>query len=247
VTLARVFPLHVDLFLPSFSHSLEPRPSLQWLCNAALACHVLLPLGKAPQERGGPGAAAAEALVAAWGSTGPAGPPAPSLWTLPPSATKAALTRGVLHANKLVAFVTLDVVLCGLRRLGAVVAGERRAGAGHRRGGPHGGAVGAAVLRLPEVQTLIKLVQHEVKGGSGASAGAGPVFARSLLLVRVLTVLRLYSKYLPTMVVGARFDLLNLFDDAVWRDDLVLLEVCVCGCGCGGVCVCGCGCGCGCG
>ena len=287
VTLSRHFPAHVDAYLPSFSHSLEPRPSLQWLSNAALACQLLLPLRKSLVERRLAGGVGTSIAAAAAGAA-PTGVSAigrddgghddvwsvlPSVWALPPSATKAALTRGCLHANKLVAYVTLNVVLCALRRLGAVTAclrttdsdsgsgsGGVGSSTGHSSGSSSSGggavvvapisagassvaevkarraaaaALATAAVRLPEVQTLVNVVQHCAKKGVAKDDDGNAVgFAHRLLYARALTVLRLYCKYLPGLVAASRFDLVNLFDDGCWQDDLVLLEVGIMECGC---------------
>ncbi len=45
----------------------------------------------------------------------------PTTWCLPATASKAALTRGILHTNKLVVCLTLDIIA-------AAVPGSKKAG-----------------------------------------------------------------------------------------------------------------------
>jgi hypothetical protein len=200
--ISRRFPAHVFAYVPTFTHSLEPRPSLQWLCNIALLCAFVQPVESSPSP-----------LSTVVSTTSVSRAAAGALWCLPPTASKAALTRGLLHANKLVAFCTARLLVTALMRVGV----GAEAGATVAVTGSATAAMSAVTGRLPEVQTLVAVVQGITK--RGATLGA------SLLHAAVLAALRLCCMHAPALVAAARFDLLNLLDGASMATPLVLFEV----------------------
>ena len=110
------------------------------------------------------------------------------MWALPPSATKAALTRGCLHANKLVAYVTLNVVLCALRRLGAVTAclrttdsdsGSGSCGVGSSTGHSSGSSSsgGGAVVVAPISAGASSVAEVKARRAAAAALATAPLLA----------------------------------------------------------------------